>query len=1049
MVMSLLLALGCAAAPTPGLAQSDEAAPAEVEASEVEAADSAADETAARGDDETLPDTPDDDLSAEPDTALTEPDIAPLVPPEPPAWPGLAPLVEALADQSRRRDTLLTLAALLTLHDLPRSSNPEEGQERATALLGQRDWLVRLVNLYGYAEPRSPVLDPAAWQVQVQLDRVGLPVTLMASPLGPGQDVLVTEVFDRANPDLAAATLPEMLWYLEVNAPLAWDRIRRRLDEDPWLSVALAEQGADWFDWPEPPAAIDGSESADLAGEVLASEATAAPEPSADGTEAPPPHPDDLLLEEAQRSLGVMFELATSVGPPDPERLAGVRRDLLMAMERLDYGRRARAAGLVHLAGLVDGLYRQQYLHFTESLLAITARLQDEALFYPEQTRAFAGWLAEVLPGLSASYGRAFSTVDPQLNSVIATAFDIARALSRDVAPEDLELLRVQIADAVAGLALLIPDLGYYFDQPIRDPIAGGVDACTGIAGQVDADGTPAMTRELFDDCQEQLVTLANFEAREAQLAGNPNGPFGPTQLQRELGLTAGQRINYGIGYLHDRYETGCELPNRRLPNPLEWAYLATFMAWFAEQSPVYFQAPDNEARLERMRAIGQELVREIAEQVDCLAGAGAVLNDPVDRVTTDYRANLRQLGRALDSARSAYRSERLAPGADVRLDEDGGQSTAYRPAELPIGPCDPTAACEMTGVLSSTRALTGLFEDPYLLADQTGLGEVEICYDNMGWVDRRMEPVRPGDENVANFFGRLAFDLKGRYRDEEGETELFAFRFAAPEESHYLFSAQDQAVLDDACPVEWIGSRIVTGLPEGRVRLVPDRLTYLSAARTLPSRLLETNWDQGAEWRDWFVTGLGVERLPVPEAPDLGPRLNQHLQALYRAEQGAMYGALLTTGDGPMELADELDRVSTSKQLLRMQMMLFFPHILIHSDRLRESVAGQNGLLDRRMVTRGRLDDRALDGLMTSAYDRADGFREEWRALPETVRRRGSIADSVSHAMVRLNAIHAQFFGSAPAVTALAPVRAPVEVAPLAGGQGEEEEVGAAQEEL
>lgn len=972
--------------------------------------------------------------------------LEPLPPPEAPPWPGVDRLAAALAAEPARSETLYTLAAMLPLRGAPRSDSAEAAEELARAVLSRRDWLRTLEGRFGAPTPRSAVLDPAAWQVQVQLDRVGLNTSLLASPLGPGQDVLLGPVFDRENPDLAAATLPELLWDLEVGAPMVWQGLVRHFDEDPWLAVALQRQAPEGFDWPRPIALSGATEPLD-AGEVDAARAAGVATTGTDTADDPPapegpgaPMPDTAVLAQAQESLEVMLELAAGVGPPDPRRPAAVRQSLLQSLPDLDDGERARAAGLLHLVGVVEGLYRQNYLGFVEGLLAVAARLQDEAAFHPEQTRAFATWLAAVLPPLSARFGRAFSTVDPELNSVIATAYDVSRSLSREATEQDLSTLRVQIADAVAGLSLLIPDLGYYFDQPIRDPIAGGVDACTGIAGEMDADGTPSMTRDLFDDCQETLVSLANFQAREAQLAGNPDGPFGPSQLRRELGLTAGQRINYGIGYLHERYDTGCELPRRPLPNPLEWAYLATFMAWFAEQSPVYFQAPENEARLERMRGIGQELVREVTEQVDCLAGAGAVVNDPVDRVTTDYRTELRELARGLENARSAFRAERLAPGADLRLEGDAAQSTAYRPAELTIGPCDTEAVCEMSGALSSTRALTGLFPDPWLVADQSRLGQVEICYDDMAWVDRRMEPVRPGDENVANFFGRLAFDLRGRFRDESGATDLFAFRFVAPEESHYLFSAQSEEVLDDPCPVEWIGTRIVTELPSGRAGLVPNRLTYLSAARALPSRLLEANWDQGAEWRDWFVTGLGVEALSLPGPEPIGPRLDQHLQALYREEQATLYGALSAAGDGPRQLSEELAGVSTAKLLLRTQMMLFFPHQLVHSDRLREAVAGQNGLLDRRILSRARQQDLPVDELLTAGIERLEAFREAWRSQPESVRRRGSIADSVSHALVRLDAIQKRFFATPPAPGAVESVAA------LPGAEGQGDQVGDAQ---
>ena len=108
----------------------------------------------------------------------------------------------------------------------------------------------------------------------------------------------------------------------------------------------------------------------------------------------------------------------------------------------------------------------------------------------------------------------------------------------------------------------------------------------------------------------------------------------------------------------------------------------------------------------------------------------------------------------------------------------------------------------------------------------------------------------------------------------------------------------EEEEILQDSCPVEWIGSRIVTPLPDTRFKIVPNRLTYLSAPRTLPSRLITQNWSSGAEWRDWFVTGIGVETLPVPEAADIRPRLDQHLQAMYRLEQEAIAGGHLELQD-------------------------------------------------------------------------------------------------------------------------------------------------------
>lgn len=933
-------------------------------------------------------------------------ELPPPPPPEPPTWPGVDQLAQALADPDSRHQTLLTVAALLALPQRPPVVTPEEAHLRARELLSNREWLNTLETRYGPTTPRSPALDPAAWQVQAQLDRAGLLNSLLATPLGPGRDVLARQALDRESPSLAAAALPELLWSLEVDATLAWQGLMRHLETDPWLSVALMEQGGALFAWPDvqsdaAPAVLDAFE--------------------ADGTFL---DPNDLLLQQAMDSLSVMLALATGVGPPDDERLARLRLNLLAAMPELTLAQRTEAEALLHLAGLLEGLQRQEYFQFVEGLLAITAALQAQAAWYPERIPTFATWFAEVFPVVSSNFGRQLALVDPELNSTVATTYNVLQTLARGTSAGQRADLRVQLGDAVAKLSLLIPDLGFYFDQPIRDPVAGGVDACTGKAGQMEDDGSSAMSRDLFDDCQVTLVGLADVEAREAQLAGNITGPFGPSQLRRELGLTAGQRINYGIGYLNDRYDTGCPLPERSLPNPLEWAYLATFMTWFAEQQPVYFKTPENEALLSRMLAIGNELVTVITEQVDCLAGAGAAVNDPVERIAADYQAELREMTRGLESAREAFRAEILKPGADLRLEGDANQSTAYRPADLSIGPCDMERVCEMSGALSATRALTGLFEEEFLLADQAGLGTLEICYDNMGWVDRRLEPVRPDDDNVANYFGRLEFDLRGRFIIDGGAEDLFAFRYTMPQESHYLFSAATDEILEDACPVEWVGTRIITELPEGSLPIVPNRLTYLSAARTLPSRLLESNWEKGEEWRDRFVTGLGVERLPLPPPPDISAALNQRLETLYRQERATLYG-VLTGGGGGANLSAELEDLTTFKLLLRTQMMLFYPLTLIHSDALREAITGQQGLLDRRLVARARQQELPVDELLASASVRTQAFREQWQGVPEAVRRQGAVSDSVAHGLMRLKAINELFFASPlePAVPRSAPL--------------------------
>jgi hypothetical protein len=307
------------------------------------------------------------------------------------------------------------------------------------------------------------------------------------------------------------------------------------------------------------------------------------------------------------------------------------------------------------------------------------------------------------------------------------------------------------------------------------------------------------------------------------------------------------------------------------------------------------------------------------------------------------------------------------------------------------------------------------------LLADQSGLGEVEICYDNMQWVNRRSEPVRADDPHVANYFGQLSFDLVGRYRENGDTTNVFGFNFVSPSEYHYLFGAASEEVLEDSCPVEWVGSRIVTPLGSKHgVRIVPDRLTYLAAARTLPSQAIGANWSRNEEWRDSFITGLDVTRLEYQADASITDRVNQHLQALYQAEQSALYGALFqpdsrAAGAGAGTLFERLQELHARKALLRSYMNLFYPQFMVDSSEMRGALEGQDSLLDRSVLRRFREANVAVSAINESGLQRLEQFRALWGRQPEAVRRSGTNAISVAHAITRLNTLYIEFFAAPP----------------------------------
>jgi hypothetical protein len=730
------------------------------------------------------------------------------------------------------------------------------------------------------------------------------------------------------------------------------------------------------------------------------------------------------LVEAIGQTMSKLVLQSVAMTPPDDRLVVLLRYSLLKQAHALYQAE--DAAGLrqlsdaLYVVSLLDGLHDARHFEFAQGLLSLATGwlvnpVEEDSGF------SMAAWLLAELPAISAQYARAFARTDPALNDAVSAVYGVLQGIvvGQDAEQQDsrshVEKAQTVLADAVARLTLLIPDMVYYFDIPLRSRIIEEIDICISIAASRDLEGQPAMTRAQFDGCMEALLQLAEHETRTLELSGNINGPFTRDALRRELSVPPWQRVNYGVGYLLERYSGSCQRPATPLPNPLEWAVLATTMTWLAENSPEFFYSEENEVRVSRMRSIGEQLMLDLAAQSACVAAADAGSNDMISRSTREYEQALRELDQGITLAEQDFRASRLQAGADVSLAKDAAQRTAYRPDNLLIRPCDPEAVCDMGGELSTTRALIGLFPDQYLVADQTGMGRIEICYQNMEWVQRRSELVRPDDENVANYFGHLGFDLLGRYVENGQSSDIFGFRFTSPEEYHYLFAQTSEEILQDSCPVEWVGSRIVTPLRENRGGIVPDRLTYLAAARNLPSRLLQQNWDQGAEWRDWFVTGLGVAPLDVSGAPDITIHLNQHLRLLYQAEQAEVYQRVFLPNARNVEgedvsLFDEMSQVSISKALMRMQMMLFYPASMLNSDAIRTAISGDAGLLDGRVLRRFREQDVALLTVNRIARERLDGFRRAWQSQPDVVRQQGSVSPSVAYAMTRMNALYRQF---------------------------------------
>ena len=957
--------------------------------------------------------------------------------------PEVRHLAAALSDPESRHDTLLTLLVSIRLRGHARGDAPVTADGLAARFREERAWLERLTARYQRLPTRSPVLDPSAWFLLQELDQFQQVPDLSVSPLGPLSGDLLDAVFDTADERVAAALLPEAVTRLETTATVRWRELLDAAGRDAVLAGALGELAEEWFEpWmaAEPPAPS-----------ALDDDVTAAN------------HGADLLQQ-----IGA---LTLQAGPPDPLKLKRLRFSLQTALPGLDGAEASDAGYLLVLGSTLDGLYAGEYLPLTEALLwvasglLIDAQRQSGAIVETAPTEtpdppSMAGdstvipspvaetapdeqatddgmasaagvepgaanpppyvsplprVLANLLPALSSAFSPEFARVDPRINAAMATVFDTAQYFH--TGPADSERLRILLsatADNVAQWVLLVPDMSYYFDQPVRRPVGGAIVNCIGGIATAEPDEPSPAT---VDACVAGLVEAANTLIRSAELAGDPDGPFGVEQLQRELLLAPWQRINYVLGYLREVLAPACPLPDTLLPNPLEWANLVVALDWFARRAPFEFRNDGNRAIVRALGEQGRRLLTDLTRETDCVSGAGSGLMDPVLRGLNEYRDALNQLIGGLREAELAFRADRLAPGADVVLRGNAGQTTAYRPEDQVIGPCDEAKVCEMRGMLEASPALLAQFPDPYLLADQLRMGEVEICYDNVQWVDRRAEPVRADDPHVANYHGRLSFDLVGRYREADDVHDVFGYTFVSPDEYHYLFGAATEEVLQDSCPTEWIGTRVTTGLGgDRRIRVVPDRLTYLTAARSLPSRIINGNWARGQQWRAAFETGVGVRRQRHAGDPSLVERLDRRLQALFQEEQASLYTALFTPPERSWRrredtLYDRQIAVDARKSLVIAYVNLLYPAALQDSDALRGLLEGRGAMLDERILRQFRREGVAVSEISAAGTARLERMLGEWNRVPDSVRRSGSVALGVAHALARLAALERDIF--------------------------------------
>ncbi|MFW5816572.1 MAG: hypothetical protein ACOCVP_06915, partial [Wenzhouxiangella sp.] len=606
--------------------------------------------------------------------------------------------------------------------------------------------------------------------------------------------------------------------------------------------------------------------------------------------------------------------------------------------------------------------------------------------------------LVALIASMSESDALRLRRIDERLPVVLAQLEDAAAYLAER--PPALDAAVSELSDAYFRLALFAPGAEFYLDQPVREHLVEVVDDCLPKPNMVGP-----LPREVFEQCPERLFDLLGSGLDSEEMVGG-SGPFAPEFLRREADLLSWQRPRYLDGHLSWQLQASCE--PAAWVNPLEWSILVQALASWVPQRPVFFET-------QRWRAAMGELIERMEDQenarvawLDCLTGVGGQRLDPVARLMIQHRQALSQLALALDSAYRAFVVEQTRPGSDIDLDAAVDQVTGYRPEGLVVRPCAGGSTCGARAALPVSRALLGLFPNTYLLADQLAIGSLSLCYDQVHWQDREMRPARAGDDQVANYFGRLSFELVGAFNDGSGEETVFRQRLTAAEHRHYLFASASEEILDRSCPAGLAGQPVASRLPEDRPGLVPNRLTYFAATPATPDALLLANWEQGAEWRDWFVTADRVDILDQPRPAVLQARVQAELEALVSRRERTIAARLLSeTADDP--LAAAMAAVADTRMLMQRVLEIHYPRLLRHDAMVRTALNGLEGLTGHDQVGHFRDSQRRLTALAEQGRLALATFEQYWQSLPLRLREQGQISPEAEHArrlIARLRAL-------------------------------------------
>lgn len=616
-------------------------------------------------------------------------------------------------------------------------------------------------------------------------------------------------------------------------------------------------------------------------------------------------------------------------------------------------------------------LMRQQLHMINEQTLALAydwieiyqlLELSGDLLTSKEQKQLFS---------LVSAADMYWTNAETEINELNEQLYSLIKLLFK-VLPEKFknpdhfnEQLNQQVFSLITGIQN--PDT--YFVHPLRKDIQENLEVCLNLSAQQNAESSVPIAENQFKSCLNEFVTWGTELASNANLAGNLIKLDNPSSINRALDMPSVQIINNLT--MQAAAEVNCQQQLSPQVNWVEWLLAAETVSWFNNRWPDMMTNHLESGQIDQLIGAGETLYTF----PDCL-----VVADPLQSQFNLLSSKWDRLKQEIVNQVDQYRTTELTANSDVDLFKSIDQKTNYIPEKFTVTPCDATQTCGALITLDPSKELLNLFPNHLILAEQFGLGQLEICYDQVQWQNRKTTPTHLDNNKIANFEGQLSIQLNGRYRGES----VFTKTLLSDQRHVYLFGENDQETLDTSCPLPIVGKQINTSLDRGTFGLLPNRLTFLAAQKVDINAVMRNNWEEwqsqlNAEPNDFsFYNDMNEVKTTLNDA--FLQRVNELQQQIYRK--------LITnnhsrTNDSALSKA--AFEYMTHRKLLSHMTLGLFPQLYTNRPSLQAAISGNNRLVDMDFFREAFEDQTNVADMIIEGDDNYALHQNSWGAVIES----------------------------------------------------------------